>query len=67
MQPVTRKDLDPSPCGFDGCGHDHSELHFHGKCHPSAAVRVVYVKASGELVITCDRCRKMVAHILVAP
>jgi hypothetical protein len=44
---LTRTDLDASGCGTPNCDHDHSVLYLHGRCHPAAATRARYVKATG--------------------
>lgn len=58
--------LDEMGCGTPDCGHDHSILYLHPRCHPNAAVEVAYHKATGCIVMTCPRCKAHVAEIEVA-
>jgi hypothetical protein len=66
-KPLTRHDLDPQGCGIPDCGHDHSILWLHSRCHPSAGVRARYIKKTGVLTICCRSCENWIADIAVAP
>jgi hypothetical protein len=66
-EPLTRRDLDPQGCGIPNCGHDHSILFLHSRCHPNAGVRASYVKESGVLSMRCRSCKSLIADIAVAP
>jgi hypothetical protein len=63
MKVVTKKDLDASGCGVPDCGHDHSVLYLHPRCHLRAGTRVRYEKATGLLVVECVRCGREVTRI----
>jgi hypothetical protein len=62
---LTQQGLNKFQCDSN-CTHDHSQLFFHGKCHPSAKVEAVYIKASGSVIIRCARCSQKVTEIAVA-
>ena len=63
---LTREQLDQSGCGTPGCGHDHTVLYLHGRCHPSAGSRVSYDKRTGNISVVCRRCSEPIAVIAVA-
>ena len=63
---IVQEDLAHAGCGTPGCGHDHSSLFMHGKCHTHAPVQACYEKASGSLTLTCHRCGEHVATFLIA-
>ena len=65
-EPLTRARLDAQGCGMPDCGHDHTVLHLHGRCHPSAGTRAKYDKRTGVLTIACRHCRKLVGEVRVA-
>jgi hypothetical protein len=66
-EPLTAKVLDASGCGTPNCGHDHSVLYLHPRCHPQAGTWVRYEKKSGTLIVDCARCNREIARVLVAP
>ena len=66
MTPLTRLELDRGGCDTPNCGHDHSVLFLHSRCHPYAAVEACYEKGSGCVVLRCARCKQLVARIQVA-
>jgi hypothetical protein len=55
------------PCTVRDCDHRACELTLKPRCHPAAALDVIYAKARGVLVVRCERCTKLVAEVLVAP
>jgi hypothetical protein len=61
-----REDLDASGCATPNCGHDHSELFFHGKCHMDAPSIARYVKTTGTVEIECAECNRPIASVKVA-
>ena len=67
--PLTREELDVRGCDNPNCSslHDHTVLFFHGGCHPSAGTRVSYNKRSGNITISCIKCKDRIAEIAVAP
>lgn len=66
MTVLTKKDLDAAGCSTPGCQHDHTILHFRGRCHPHGPVSALYDRRSGEIVISCARCQKLIARVAVA-
>jgi hypothetical protein len=68
MEILTRSELDRTGCGIPDCGHDHSDdiLYVHPVCHIESPTWTYYEKVSGNLVVQCAKCRKIVARILVA-
>jgi hypothetical protein len=66
MMPTTRKELDAAGCDMPDCGHDHSILYFHGRCHPASSVDAYYEKGDGLLHIRCHTCGKPISNIKVA-
>ena len=65
--PLTRRDLDAAGCGTPNCGHDHSVLYLHSRCHPEARTKVSYHKVTGTLRVRCGRCDALVAEFEVMP
>jgi hypothetical protein len=59
--------LNQQGCAVPDCGHDHSILYFHARCHPKAGVEAAYEKASRTLTIKCNQCRKLVVQLVIAP
>lgn len=53
-------------CGTPGCGHDHSELFLHARCHIHAGLAVSYVASDGELRIMCGKCGVKLMRVAVA-
>lgn len=66
MQTLTREQLDQGGCATPDCGHDHTVLYLHGRCHPSAGARVSYDKRTGNISVVCRRCNEPIAEIAVA-
>lgn len=65
--PLTQVELNEAGCGTPNCGHDHSILHVHSRCHTySKGVNLKYIKALGELVAECRQCGKLIARFKVA-
>ena len=62
---LTRATLDPMGCGMAYCDHDHSVLYFRSKCHLHDPVEVRYEKATGEVVVSCSRCKQEVTRVAV--
>lgn len=63
---TTQKELNASGCGTPNCGHDHSELYLHQRCHPGGKLSAKYTKATGSLTVMCAVCETPVAVIAVA-
>lgn len=63
---LTQDTLRPLGCATPGCGHDHTVLTFHPRCHLRSAIEARYDKTTGGLSINCARCGKLVTEILVA-
>jgi hypothetical protein len=63
---LTQVELNASGCGMPDCGHDHSVLILHSRCHTRAGTWAEYEKASGILTIKCARCQKIVAQLKIA-
>lgn len=61
-----REDLDVAGCETPNCGHDHSVIYFHGRCHPRWPVEVSYHRGIGTIEVTCGRCKSLVASVRVA-
>jgi hypothetical protein len=64
--PLFREQLIEAGCSTPNCGHDHSEVYFHARCHPTADVSARYVKSLNHLVIACVKCDQEIARIAVA-
>lgn len=68
---LTQEMLRSKGCQSPGCDHAHpadtGELWFHPKCHRNVGLHVRYDKATGELELSCRRCKAFVARVLVAP
>lgn len=62
---LTRKDLDNAGCAVPACGHDHSVIYLHARCHLNAKLSVCYEKATGELVIRCGECEELIQRMMV--
>jgi hypothetical protein len=60
---VDKAFLDNSTCASDNCTHDHSSLFLSGDCHLGYPVHVRYVKATGQLEITCAKCDSDIVFI----
>jgi hypothetical protein len=60
------QELDATGCGIPDCGHDHTVLYLHPRCHRSAATRASYDKRTGLLTLRCRQCNSLVAEIAVA-
>jgi|SRR5581483_3925251 len=65
-EPLTRAKLHREGCGTPNCGHDHSVLYFHARCHPHYGVDVSYSKITANLTIKCKKCGAFVAEVAVA-
>lgn len=65
--PLTRADLDGTPCQAEGCDHAHDAegLVLSPRCHPHGRTEVWY--RAGVLTLVCGRCKKMIVEIAVAP
>lgn len=66
MRALTKQDLDVNTCDCDEGHCEHSVLYLHPNCHPSAGTWVRYTKGSGELEVTCKKCKRLVCKIAVA-
>lgn len=66
LPPLTAADLDKMGCGVPDCGHDHSILYLHSRCHLRAGSSVRYEKKSGLIIVDCKVCGKEVARVAVA-
>jgi hypothetical protein len=66
MKPLTRAKLDSMGCGMPDCGHDHTVLYLHSRCHPASGVSAHYDKRTGTLTINCRSCKTFIAEIAVA-
>jgi hypothetical protein len=61
---VVDKDfLDKATCAKENCDHDHSSLFLSGDCHLGYPVHIKYVKATGQLEITCAKCDSDIVYI----
>ena len=71
MKVISKKQLDSmttkeTPCGMEGCTHDHGGLvYLHPKCHPGE-IEVSYTHGTGLLRFGCRNCGATVAFIRVA-
>ena len=67
-KPALRQgDLDEMSCSTLGCTSEEDDIFYlHGSCHVGGRIEVVYVKASGVLVIGCKECGKNIASVAVA-
>lgn len=67
--PLTRIQLDRGECQMPHT-HDerclHGGLYIHGACHIRAGNEVFYDKARGVLILSCQKCKKLVVEIKVA-
>lgn len=66
-QPLTQSMLDPMGCETPNCGHDHSTLFLNARCHPGGGLEAEYIKATGELKLSCVVCNRPLTSIMVAP
>lgn len=66
MQILDQRALDAMDCGTPNCGHDHSVLWMHARCHPRSNLAVAYQKATGTILVTCAKCNRTVGEIAVA-
>jgi hypothetical protein len=66
MPCLTRQTLADQGCGTPFCGHDHTVLFLHSRCHVNGGTSVSYDKRTGELTIVCARCKTLVAKVKVA-
>jgi hypothetical protein len=64
--PLTRRQLDAAGCSTPDCGHDHTLLFFHGRCHPQADTDAYYDKRDHCVHIICAACEKPISTIKVA-
>jgi hypothetical protein len=62
---MQKEDLDGMGCGMPNCGHDHSTLYFHPRCHLQGGTLVRYEKKEGLLIIDCAVCEREVARIKI--
>jgi len=60
---LTKKELIEAGCGVENCGHDHSVLYLHPRCHPAAGTRVRFEKKSTLLIVECVACKREVVRI----
>jgi hypothetical protein len=65
MQPLAKSQLDKMPCSECGSTSCEDLMHFTGKCHPGAPVKVTYKRGSGYLQITCAVCGQVVCEVAV--
>jgi hypothetical protein len=62
---ITRAYLDEAGCSTPNCGHDHSIVYLHQRCHPLKGHYVKYDKATGMLTLECVVCDKPLVTIPV--
>lgn len=57
------KDLDEKTCP---CGECKGTLAMGSKCHPGAAIQVLYRKYTATLILICSECEQLICEIAVA-
>jgi hypothetical protein len=66
---LTKQDLEKmlrGGCQTPGCNHNHERtLYLHARCHPGAPVEASYTAGSGNLVVGCAICHKLIAVVAV--